>query len=269
MVSACRAPMTPAPMTAKRTPSLLSGAWWSAIFDTLRVQQPSERLGGTSEQFGAAKASGQMTGAEVRLHGEESVEAVGFESPESLGNFSVPLSGRGDMTGRHQGGLDMDVLHVWTQHPVCVGERLHRALHEVGRVPGQPELVGSNGLDHVQAACGDVAVDLLLVLVQQDNIVALGCLHQGCHAPQHLVAMMQRVTNGWDEEGKHTDVRRLQCLSHLQRTLESRQMGLEVFRNVVFADRGADRGRLYTMRRKGLAGAGDLVVVKIEDVDIP
>src|SRR2546428_10574916 len=89
MVSACRAQMTPAPMTAKRIPSLLSGAWWSAIIDTLRVQQPSERLGGTSEQFDAAKASGQMTAAKVRLHREESVEAIGFESLESLGTYST------------------------------------------------------------------------------------------------------------------------------------------------------------------------------------
>ena len=81
--------------------------------------------------------------------------------------------------------------------------------------------------------------------------------------------MTQRVTTGGYEEGEHTDVRRLQCLSHLQRTLESRQMGLEVFPNVDLADRRADRGRLYAMRRKGLAGAGDLVVVKVEDVDIP
>jgi hypothetical protein len=127
-----------------------------------------------------------MTGAKVRLHREESVGAIGFESLESLGNFTIPLSGRDDMTSRHQGVLDVDVLHVWTQHPVRLGEGLHRALHEVGRVSGQPELVGSDGLDHVQAAFGDVAVDLLLVLVQQDNIVALGCLHK---------AVMRRSTS--------------------------------------------------------------------------
>ena len=61
----------------------------------------------------------------------------------------------------------------------------------------------------------------------------------------------------------------MQCLSRLQRTLESRQMGLEVFPNVDLADRRADRGHLYAMRRKGLACTGDLVVVKVEDVDIP
>jgi hypothetical protein len=81
--------------------------------------------------------------------------------------------------------------------------------------------------------------------------------------------MTQWVTTDWDEEGEHTDVRRLQCLGHLQRTLESRQMGLAVFPNVDLADRRADRGRLYAMCRKGLACTGDLVVVKVEDVDIP
>ena len=135
----------------------------------------------------------------------------------------------------------MEVLQIGPQQVVTVGEGSHGALDEVGRVPDQSQLLGSDRLHDVQAALRVIAVDVLLVLVQEHHVMAVGCAGQRSHPAQHLVAVPPGFAPRRDEEREQPDVGRVQDPGNVQRPLKPDQMLLEVVSDRDLADRRADR----------------------------
>ena len=115
----------------------------------------------------------------MRLHREEAVEAVGGQRADGLADLPVALARRDDVPGGEQRVLDLDVDGVRAQRRVAVGERGDADLHVVGGVPGQPQGGRADRLDDVEHAVRDVAVDVLLVLVQQHDAGGLGLRRRG------------------------------------------------------------------------------------------
>ena len=87
---------------------------------------------------------------------------------------------------------------------IALGERPHPALHVVGGVPGQPELGGPDRLHDVQDSVRYVAVDLLLVLVEENHVVAGGRVGEGTHPADHLLAV---AAGAWSSRRKNENSR--------------------------------------------------------------
>ena len=186
---------------------------------------------------GPGERAALVVGAEVRLHREEAVEAVGGQRADGLADLPVALAGGHHVTGGEQRVLDLDVDGVRAERRVAVGERGDAHLHVVGGVPGQPQGRGADRLDDVEHAVGDVAVDVLLVLVQQHDAGGRGLLGEGGHPPEHLVAVLLRRLVRAQEEGEDPDERGAEALRDGQRPVGPDQVGVEVVLDIDLAER--------------------------------
>lgn len=128
-----------------------------------------------------------------------------------------------------------------TEHRVALRVGLDTALDEIRRVPGEPQLLGPDRLDNVEAPVRSVAVDVLLVLVQEHHIVSTGPLGKGGHAPQDLVAVRRRFVAFREEEGENPDVGSLESFGDVQGAVEPAQMVIEVVVHADLTDRRAHR----------------------------
>ena len=151
--------------------------------------------------------------------------------------FKEDVSGDHDLTIPCDRVLDLDVLQVRPQHAESVGVRADPALHEVRGIPRQTQPLGPDRLHDVQATLRGVAVDVLFVLVQQDNVMAVGPIRKRRHAPYHLLPMPRSSVANRNEERKHPNVGRAQQICDMQRTIEATQVLVEVIADSDLADR--------------------------------
>src|SRR5690606_2097935 len=256
--AARRSPRSPPPRTAP-----------SPVPHPRLVEDLRERPGRPPEVVLAGEAAEHARGREVRLHRAEPVVAVGGERPDRGLDLAVALPRGHDRAVGQQGVLHLQVLHVRTEARIALGERPDADLHEVRRVPRQPQLRRADRLHDVQAALRGVAVDLLLVLVQQDHVVALGLGGERGHPAQHLVAVRHGVVALRDEEGEEPDVGRLQHPGDVQGAAHPHEVGVEVVEHPDLADRRADRGRADAGAVERRAHPLQLVVVEVQDVGVP
>ena len=171
------------------------------------------------------------------LHGEEAVEAVGGQRAHGLADLPVSLAGGHDLTRAAQRILDLYVVRVGAQQRVPLGERGDAHLHVVGGVPGQPQRRGADRLDDVADALGDVAVDVLLVLVQQHHARGSGPLRERRHPPQHLVAVALRRLGRAQEEGEDPDERGAEAPRDGKCPVGPDEVGVEVVLDIDLAER--------------------------------
>ena len=111
-------------------------------------------------------------------------------------------------------------------------DKLHGASHNV--IPDRIET--GTFLCAVAAAGGDVAVDLLLVLVQQNDVVRLGVIGKGLHAGHDLATVPRRVILRRQEEAEHPDVGRAESLGQIHDMAEGVKMRGKGFVDRVLAD---------------------------------
>ena len=189
--------------------------------------------------------------------------------PDGLDQLAVAVAGdRHGPVGR-VGVLDLHVLEVRTQRRVPLGEGADPDLDEVRRVPRHPQVRRPDRLDDVEAALRDVAVDLLLVLVHEDDPGGLADVGERTHTAEHLVAVVLRVVTGSDEEREQPDVRRTKGFRHIGRVPSTLEVRLEVLVDEDLPDRRADAGDLETVPVQRLLHRRELGVVEVEDVDAP
>ena len=162
----------------------------------------------------------------------------------------------------------MQVAHVGPQHLERLAV-LHAALHEVGGVVRRQDLPGE-GLEDLQAALGHVAVDVLLVLVQELDAAAARGLHQAAQALQDLVAEGLRRLALRQEEGEDADVLGLHGVRHVQKVPERIQVRQEGVADADLADGRAQGGDAKAPRlhagKDGL-GLGGRIVRDVLAVD--
>ena len=162
----------------------------------------------------------------------------------------------------------MQVAHVGPQHLERLAV-LHAALHEVGGVVRRQDLPGE-GLEDLQAALGHVAVDVLLVLVQELDAAAARGLHQAAQALQDLVAEGLRRLALRQEEGEDADVLGLHGVRYVQTVPERIQVRQEGVADADLADGRAQGGDAKAPRlhagKDGL-GLGGRIVRDVLAVD--
>ena len=221
------------------------------VGDSFAVEDGGERAGGAGEVRRPGERAVLVVGAEVRLHGEEAVEAVGGQRAHGLADLPVALARGDDVAGGQQRVLDLDVDGVRAQLRVAVGERGDAHLHVVGGVPGQPQGGRPDRLDDVEDPLRDVAVDVLLVLVQQHDAGGLGQRREGAHPAEHLVAVpLGRLVRA-QEEREDPDERGAEALGDGQGPVGPDEVGVEVVLDIDLAERRADRRDRQAVARPG------------------
>src|SRR4051794_33230240 len=163
----------------------------------------------------------------MRFEREEAVESRSVERREGFLHLPVPLSGGYDPARAGESILDVHVLDVRPRQRVsfCVGP--DPALHEVRRVPRGPQGGRVDAEEYMCATDRDVAVDLLLVLVQERDAGALCLVCEHAHLLQDLVLVYTRLVSIGDEEREDADVRRLHDIGGVQGAPEALQVGSE------------------------------------------
>jgi hypothetical protein len=101
----------------------------------------------------------------VRLERHEALEARIAQRGQRLAHLPVALARGHHLARRRQRVLDLEVDQVRAEQGIGLGKGLDAALDEVRRVERRPQGRRAHGGDQVGAPLGDVAVDLLLVLV--------------------------------------------------------------------------------------------------------
>ena len=112
----------------------------------------------------------------------------------------------------------MHVLYVGPQHVEGLRGGLAH-LDEVGEVEDSPEVFRAQLLHYVKAAGGRVAVDGLLVLVEQHRVPAPGLLCHGGEPVHDLAAVVCRVGVLGQVEAEHAEIGGGELLLYLQGAL--------------------------------------------------
>ena len=205
----------------------------------------------------------------MRLEGDETVETVGCERAHRLPELAITLAGRHHRAVSRQGVLHLEVGDVRGEHRVRLAERTHAALDEVGVVPGEGQRRTADRFDDVEAASGDVAEDILLVLVDQGDPGVRGDRGEVADAGDHLVAVVIGVGIGGDEVGEHPDVGGAEEVRDLCGMTHPVQVRPVVVGDWDLADRRADAGDAKAGSVKGRLGSAELGGVEVEDVHVP
>jgi len=139
----------------------------------------------------------------VRLERHEALEARIAQRGQRLAHLPVTLAGGHHLARRREGILDLEVDKVRPEQGVGLGEGPGAALDEVRRVERRTQRGGAHGGYQVGAPRGNVAVDLLLVLVGQDEAAVRCDPGQGAHPVDDLGPVPPGLLPGRDEEGEH------------------------------------------------------------------
>lgn len=124
----------------------------------------------------------------VRFERGESGVAVVAQGGNGFAEFSVASASGHHRACGGDGVLHLQIRKMGAQHGVALGEGTpHAHLHEVRAVPRHPKVHGSNRFDNVEHPLRGVAVDFLLVFVEQDDIVLLGQGGKRTHALKHRI----------------------------------------------------------------------------------
>ena len=115
----------------------------------------------------------------------------------------------------------------------------------------------------------DVAVDLLLVLVQQDHALALGDVGQRAHPDQDVVADVVGVLPLGGVEREDPDVSRVRGRERPDRTGEPCHLVLDGLADGHLADRRGDGRDGLPALVETPVESGELVLVEVDDVDAP
>ncbi|MEZ5249133.1 MAG: hypothetical protein R2713_07960 [Ilumatobacteraceae bacterium] len=143
------------------------------------------------------------------------------------------------------------------------------ALHEVGRIHDQPQVIGPDRLDDVDAPPRDVAENVLLVLVQRHDIVFLGDPGDRRHATDHLVAMSVGVVALIDEEREHAHVPRPEAVGQPGGMAHALEVWLEIARDRDLADGRPDARHGDTGGSEHRRRVCQLCLAEVEDVRPP
>ncbi len=163
----------------------------------------------------------------------------------------------------------MDVLDVRAQHLVALGVRHYATLHEVGRVPRGPQVGRIHRLEDVQTAAWNVAVNMLLVLVQQRHLQRSCRLRETPHAIQHFLPVRLRLLSLGNEEREDANVGRTHELRDVQCAREASEVRLEWVGDRYLADGRADRGNANPRLVQPTLDLGQLSIREVEHVLAP
>ena len=208
------------------------------------VEDGLERRDRLREQFRPGDAAGRAAAEQVRLQRGEAVVAARHGVGDHLGDAALPLAGQAAVLLAGDPVLDVEVgRHVLRLLPAL--PRVVAAEDVVGRVVDRPEGVGCRtAANRSTHAVRRVAVDAVLVLVQQADAGLLGQPRLLCHAVEHLAAPLSPTPFQSPLAGRvvaeDADVRRVEDLAQLDGPLEALQVRLERLVDLDLADGRAD-----------------------------
>ena len=180
------------------------------------------------------------------LQGQEAFVAVFADGLlQQLGDLAVAGAAQNVLVLAGNCVLDVDVGNMLLQQLPALGGVL-AALDEVGEVKSGLEVGGGQLVENNLAAAADVAVDVLLVLVDQDNAVLGGDVSKAAELLQHNVLPLIGVLVQHPER-EHADVLAIQHIADLAQGVQLRKLLFVggVIVNVDLADGAAQRGNLH------------------------
>jgi DNA-binding SARP family transcriptional activator/tetratricopeptide (TPR) repeat protein len=208
--------------------------------DRQLAQQAFQRPDGPAELLRPAEPAELAGLSQVRLQRGVPGKARGREGGQRLAYLTVALTGRHHLARRGQRILDLEVDQVRPEQLVAVGVRPDAALHEVGRVEGGPQGRRADADDQVRAPLGDVAVDLLLVLVRQHDPALRRDQGQRAHPVDDFLPVAFRRLTRRDEEREDPHDRGAEQPGDIRDAAHPLQFGPDRRIDRDLADRGAD-----------------------------
>ncbi len=163
----------------------------------------------------------------------------------------------------------MDVFGEVLHDGVCLVGGLHVALDVVGRVEDRSVVGGVDRLDEVLHTAGDVAVDVLLVLVQEHDASFFGEFDHGLRATHDFVAVLVRVLALRDEEAEHADVLRAEELGNFDAVARALKVVLERVGDLDLSKVRSDGGQRDASGVELLLGEVQLLFAHVEHLRGP
>ena len=159
----------------------------------------------------------------------------------------------------------MDIGHIGAQQFIGP-DGILAALNKVGKVKNGLEVIAVQLFHQVGAAVGHVAVDVLFVFMEQDQVLLFGLGDHGFEPAEHLVPVPGRVGTFRHEKAEYPDIAGVQGFGDGGYTAEFFQMGCKIVGDVDFADGGADGGDFYTGGLQFCLDSGDFLIGQVGDV---